>query len=230
MRNWWSLLLLLFTAWPAWSQESGKTIRDFHLPDTAGKTWALKSVPEKKAVVVVFLGTQCPINNAYLLRLQELNKKFSAQGVQFVAVNSNQHDSAQAIADHARENKIPFPVLHDPQQIVADQFGAKRTPEAFVLDGQRKIVYQGRIDDQYGIGFQRPQPMSNDLADAVTAVLDGKAVKTAVTPVAGCFITHPASKSGDNRHLYQTRGRHPAAKLPGLPSPRSDRAVSAADL
>jgi peroxiredoxin len=188
-RQIWSLGLVLFGIMPAFAQEPARTIGDFQLADTAGKTWALSKLQDKKAVVVVFLGTQCPINNAYLPRLAELHKNFAEQGVQFFAVNSNQHDTPRAIAEHAKENAIPFPVLRDAQQKLADQFGAQRTPEAFVLDGKRKIVYHGRIDDQFGIGFQRPQPTSNDLADAVKAVLAGKAVAQPTTTVAGCFIT-----------------------------------------
>jgi peroxiredoxin len=191
MRNWhiWALLLLSAMVCPVLGQESAKVIGDFHLTDTAGKNWKLSNLKEKKAVVVVFLGTQCPINNAYLPRLAELHKRFDEKGVQFFAVNSNQHDTAEAIAAHAKEHAVPFPVLRDAEQKLADQFGAQRTPEAFVLDGKRKIAYQGRIDDQHGVGFQKPQPMSHDLADAITAVLDGKKVNQPVTSVAGCYIT-----------------------------------------
>src|SRR5262249_414665 len=98
-----------------------KTI-DFRLEDTAGKTWASRELKEKKGVVVTFLGTQCPINNAYLPRLAELHEKFATQGVQFFGINANQHDTPVAIAAHAKKNKLPFPVLRDADQKVADQF------------------------------------------------------------------------------------------------------------
>ena len=160
--------------------------------------------------MVVFLGTQCPINNAYLPRLAELHKRFEEQGVQFLAVNSNQHDTPQAIAEHAREHGIPFPVLRDPQQKLADQFGAQRTPEAFLLDDKRHIAYRGRIDDQYGLGFQRPQPTSHDLADAVTAILAGNKVSQPATAVAGCFITRPPRPKAEGTVTYS---RHVAGIL-----------------
>src|SRR5262249_46224102 len=67
-------------------------------------------------------------------------------------------------------------------------FGARRTPEAFVLDGELKIRYQGRIDDQFGVGFQRARPSRDDLALAVADVLAGRKVAQAATPVAGCLI------------------------------------------
>jgi hypothetical protein len=92
------------------------------------------------------------------------------------------------IAGHAQEHKLPFPVLKDPANVVADRFGAQRTPEAFVLGAKNKVVYQGRIDDQFGVGFKRSAPTHNDLAAALDAVLKGDEVSTAKTDPAGCII------------------------------------------
>src|SRR5207247_1185060 len=92
------------------------------------------------------------------------------------------------IAEHAKKHAIPFAVLRDEGNVVADAFGARRTPEVFILDGERKIRYQGRIDDQFGIGFQRPQPTRRDLALALTELLADKQISQATTPVAGCLI------------------------------------------
>src|SRR5262245_12819243 len=72
---------------------ASKTVTPFVLPDTAGKPWALADHRGKKAFVVLFLGTQCPINNGYAPRLAELSKQYGEKGVLFVAVNSNHHDS-----------------------------------------------------------------------------------------------------------------------------------------
>ncbi|HMO87344.1 MAG TPA: redoxin domain-containing protein, partial [Lacipirellulaceae bacterium] len=66
-----------------------------------------------------------------------------------------QQDTLQEIAAFARRHGIEFPILKDPGARVADLFGATRTPEAFVLDGQRVVRYRGRIDDQYGVGAAR---------------------------------------------------------------------------
>jgi peroxiredoxin len=166
-------------------------IADFRLKDTAGKAWALHDLKDRKAIVVVFLGTQCPVNNAYLPRLAELHKEYEPRGVQFLAINANDHDGPTAIADHARRFAITFPVLRDEHHLAADRFGAKRTPEAFVLDSEFVVRYRGRIDDQYGVGFQRPQPTRRDLAVALDEVLAGKAVTQARTVAAGCIIGRP---------------------------------------
>jgi peroxiredoxin len=190
-----SLLLCLAGATPhAVSDDTdtnanlGKAITKFDLKDIDGKTWTLANLQGKKAVVVLFLGTQCPINNAYLPRLAEMHKTYADKGVLFLAINANKQDSWEKIAAHAKEYALPFSVLKDSDYQATDLFGARRTPEAFVLDGSLKIRYQGRIDDQFGVGFQRPEPTRTDLRLALDEVLAGKQVTKAATPVAGCLI------------------------------------------
>jgi peroxiredoxin len=173
----------------------GKTVKPFTLKDSAGKAWSLADAQGKKAIVVVFLGTECPINNQYLPRLADLHKSF-ADRVAFVGINSNVHDTPTRIAGHVKANGIPFPVLKDSANVVADDFGARRTPEAFVLSPAGKILYQGRIDDQIGIGFKRKQPSRRDLALAIEEVLAGKTVSQPRTEPAGCLIAR-AMKAKD---------------------------------
>src|SRR5262249_33800277 len=134
----------------------------------------------------------CPINNQYWGRLNELHREFAPQGVAFFAVNANVQDSAEDISRQLRKLPVAFPVLIDKGNVVADRFGAKRTPEAFVLDAGRVIRYQGRIDDRFGIDYQRPAPKRHDLAEALREVLAGNKVTVASTPVAGCFIGRAA--------------------------------------
>lgn len=183
---------------------SSESIPSFTLHDTAGKPVSLDDFQNAKALVVVFLGTQCPINNQYLLRLTDLHKEYSGKGVPFLAINANVQDSPQEIAEHAKKHRIPFPVLRDTRNRVADLFGARRTPEAVVLDAKRTIRYQGRIDDQYGIDYQRPKPTRRDLAEALDEVLAGKAVSVTATPVAGCLIGR-ASKTREEGDITFTK-------------------------
>jgi peroxiredoxin/mono/diheme cytochrome c family protein len=198
MRSTLACLALLSFAGPLLTQAPDTApikISDFRLKDSAGKVWSLADLKDQKAIVVVFVGTQCPINNAYMPRLAELHKEYAGKGVQFLAINANDHDTREAIADHAKRFAIPFPVLRDEKHLAADRFGAERTPEAFVLDADRAVRYRGRIDDHFGIGFQRPQPTRRDLATALDAVLAGKEVTQAKTAVAGCIIARaPAPK------------------------------------
>jgi peroxiredoxin len=204
------LLALLTTPVPAADTErSGYRVDDFTLADTAGKTHALKDYRDRKAVVVVFLGTQCPINNAFLPRLAELHKTYSGKGVAFLAVNANHQDTPQRIAEHAREHKLSFPVLRDQDNRVADIFRAERTPEAFVVAGG-KVVYRGRIDDQFGYRHRRDEPTTHELADALDDVLAGRPVRVAVTEVEGCVIARAVKTKTDGAVTFT---KHVAAIL-----------------
>ncbi len=175
----------------------GDSIADFTLNNAGGSAVSLSQFKDKKAVVVLFLGTECPINNYFAPRLVELHKEFADQSVQFLGINSNRQDTAAEIAAHAKKYALPFPVLRDEHNVIADRFGAQRTPEAFVLDAERRIRYQGRIDDQYGIDIQRAKPTRRDLAEAIKEVLTGKEVAVRETKVAGCLIGRDSKTKAD---------------------------------
>jgi peroxiredoxin len=165
-----------------------KTIDDFTLQDHLGARHSLSEWRDKRAVVVVFLGTECPLAKLYGARLAELAAEYGPKGVAFVGIDSNQQDSLLEIGHYVRTHRIDFPLLKDSSHRVADQFGATRTPEAFVLDAGGNVLYRGRIDDQFGIGYQRQREVVRDLANALDDVLAGKAVTTPVTEPVGCLI------------------------------------------
>ena len=166
----------------------GRQIGDFTLRDPRGVEHSLAELKDAQLVVVAFLGTECPLANLYIPRLLELAACYTPLGVGFLAINSNSQDSNSEVAQHARHHAISFPTLKDPTHAVADELAALRTPEVFVLDRERRIRYRGRIDDQYGIGFQRPAPTRPDLAVALDELLAGKEVSQPVTAAPGCFI------------------------------------------
>src|SRR5262249_20695746 len=85
---------------------------------------------------------------------------------------------------------------------VADAFAAVRTPETFLLDGDRKIVYRGRIDDRFGVGYQRPKPTRSDLAEAIDELLAGKPVSKAVAPVEGRKIARARKPAREGTVTY----------------------------
>lgn len=167
----------------------GRRIPDFVLPDSSGKAIALSDFNGAKSLVVVFLGTQCPIGNAYVPVLGDLQKQYADQGLQVVAINSNLADDAESVAKHVSDFKVEFPVLVDEKQIVADLFGARRTPEAFVLDRRRQIRYCGRIDDRIGYSHKRAKARRSDVEEAVKELLADKEISIAETETAGCIIT-----------------------------------------
>ena len=135
---------------------------------------------------------------------QSSTTEYGPKGVAFVGIDANQQDSLLEIGHYVRVHKIDFPVLKDTVGKVADQFGATRTPEAFVLDGDGNVLYHGRIDDQFGIGYQRTNEVKRDLANALDEVLADKPVTTPATEPVGCYIGRAKQKPPiGRRHLYE---------------------------
>jgi peroxiredoxin len=169
----------------------GQRMPDFTLKTASGDTsirlYGYARL-QKKAVVLVFNGTACPVAEVYMPRIKELAKAYESKGVVFLAINSNAGEPADDVALHAKEHGLNFPVLKDPKNLVADLALAERTPEVLVLDGRATIRYRGAIDDQYIVGARKPEPTRHYLRDALDAVLDGKKVEVAATAVKGCPI------------------------------------------
>jgi thiol-disulfide isomerase/thioredoxin len=145
----------------------------------------------KKATVLVFVNTSCPVVQRYLPTLQELESAYRSKEVQFVAVNSAEEDTLIAAATHAVKFGVEFPVVKDFDAACARALGVTRTPQAVVLDSEKKIRYRGRIDDQYRLRGNRKAPTTHDLKDALDAVLAGRPVAVSETEVDGCPITFP---------------------------------------
>jgi peroxiredoxin len=164
----------------------GAAVVEFRLDDIHRRTRSLGSFKDKKAFVVAFVDTECPVSNLYVPTLIGLHSKYNDKGVQFLAINSSNQDSFTRMSAHAQERNIPFPVLKDFDQDVADAFGATRTPEVFLLDANRVIRYHGRIDDQYGVGVRREGPTSRDLAQALDDMLAARPIATPDSEVSGC--------------------------------------------
>jgi peroxiredoxin len=183
----------------------GRKAADFRLQDPRDQdTIALSALREKnKAVVLVFLGVECPLSNQFVPVLADLYKEYSRKGIAFVGINANAQDGRERVALHARQHAIPFPVVKDSGNKVADQLGAQRTPEVFIVDSSSRIRYHGRIDDQFGIGYARPgKPTRRDLAAALDEIFAGKAVSVPRTEVSGCRIGRVAKPREDGRVTY----------------------------
>jgi len=169
-----------------------EVIDNFVLRDARGREYRLADV-DAPIHVIAFLGTECPLAKLYAPRLVALARRFDEERVAFWGIDANRQDSIEEIEHFARRYGIEFPLLRDPGNRVADLFSARRTPEVFVLDDQRRIRYRGRIDDQYGFyedgrNFQRPAPSRHDLAEAITSLLENRPVERPETTAYGCLI------------------------------------------
>lgn len=187
----------------------GRAVADFTLKDFRGKTHSLSDFDGKPAVVLYFMGTECPLSKLYGPRMQELSEEFADAGVAFIGLNSNVQDSITELAAYARVHGIEFPVLKDLGNEVADAVGATRVPQVFLLDAERKIRYLGRVDGQYtfgsGVGLAKPQAKRRDLAIAIEELLADKPIAVPATEAKGCLIGRVRKVKDDSQVTYSNQ-------------------------
>ncbi|MEO8500193.1 MAG: redoxin domain-containing protein, partial [Vicinamibacteria bacterium] len=121
----------------------------------------------------------CPYANYFAVHLREMSESYGPRGVLFVGVNSNNWESLQDIVEDAAEHRFTFPILKDGRHVIADRFGASRTPEAFLVDATGRLRYRGWVKSKQG---------SPDLRNALVAVIEGRAVRRPVTKAFGCAV------------------------------------------
>jgi hypothetical protein len=142
----------------------------------------------KRGVVLVFLGTECPVARQYLPRLKELHGEYHLQGVRFLGIYSDIGVNVHKMATHAHDEDIPFPVLLDENHRLADLLEVHVTPEVVLLDGRLKVRYQGAIDNQYQKHGRKAAATANYLSDALGSLIKGDSISQAYAPASGCPI------------------------------------------
>lgn len=152
-------------------------------------TRSLQDLGEAKGYALVFLNTTCPIAQRYMPRLEELHKKYAAEGIQLVGVYNAQEDTPRDIAAHGLAANVTFPIVWDEEQKATKELGIERVPQVVLLDSKKNVVYSGRIDDQYRSGGVQPKVGRHDLVEAIDELLSGKPISVAETPVDGCKVT-----------------------------------------
>jgi peroxiredoxin len=168
----------------------GDPAPDFALPGVDGRDWHLADFRDAPVLVVVFSCNHCPYAQAWEGRLIELQRKYAERGVRFVLINSNEtdhyvEDRFERMVERARTRGYPFPYLRDESQAIARAYGALVTPHPMVFDRERRLRYQGRVDDNH----ERPDRVKHRyLDDAIAATLAGRPVVPAELPVLGCSV------------------------------------------
>lgn len=161
--------------------------------DSENQQVSILDYKDAKIIVTAFLGTTCPVANAYQPTLKELQARFKDSKVQFLGIYTSPSDDLGKINQHRKDFNITFPTVLDADQKTLDIFGVTRIGEVAVLDERRVIRYQGRIDDQIGIDYRKDKPTREDLALAIQEVLKHKKVSVEKTTPAGCLITRNTS-------------------------------------
>ncbi len=179
-----ALLCVACSAVPAETPAIGAAAPDFQLTTIDGKAFSLASAAKaNKAVVLMFISTQCPYSNAYNAQMKALASTYASKGVLFAGINSNKSEDAAAAVSHAKENGHTFPIMKDPNNKIADMYDAKRTPEVFVIDSEGKLRYHGRITEDHENPSSTP-----DLKNALDSFLTGKPIARTETKAFGCTI------------------------------------------
>lgn len=169
----------------------GNYAPDFELPGVDNTVHHLARYLEKnRAVCVVFMCNPCPYVGLYLDRLKQIQTDFQNQGVILMGINANDavqspEDSFENMKAFAEQHQLNFPYLRDPTQDVARSFGAETTPEAFLLDSEGVVRYNGGIDDN---AHEAELVQQHYLRDAIAQVLNGESIAQAATQPIGCSL------------------------------------------
>jgi peroxiredoxin len=164
---------------PAWSK----------LPGVDGEKHSSQDQDASRLLIVVFTCNHCPVAQAYEDRLIAISRDYASRGVRMVAINCNRltADQLPAMQERAKARQFDFPYLFDESQQIGRSYGARVTPEVFVIDRQRRIAYQGAIDDNWQSAAQVKAPY---LRQALDALLAGRKPEMAETKPIGCGIQY----------------------------------------
>ncbi|TSE35526.1 thioredoxin family protein [Tepidimonas charontis] len=172
--------------------ELGQTAPAFALPDVvSGKVVSFDTFPDAKGYLVAFICNHCPFVQLIRHEFARLARRSMARGLAVIAINANDtdaypEDGPDAMRDDARRFGYTFPYCLDVDQSVAKAFGAACTPDFFLYDAQRRLVYRGQFDSCRP-GSDLPVT-GEDLAAAIDAVLEGRPVPGEQKPSLGCNI------------------------------------------
>ena len=170
--------------------EPGDTVSGFTLPNAnGGGETSLDDVMTETGAVVLFECNHCPYVVGSISRINKAAAKAEELGLGFVGINSNDaanypEDSFENMVKRA-DKGMPYPYLHDESQEVALAWGAKRTPEFYLLDGEGVVVYRGRLDNSPRDAMQAS---TSDLSDAMDAMSMGETPPVARTESIGCSV------------------------------------------
>jgi peroxiredoxin len=208
-------LLLAATATTLWlvgpsaadnpsTAQVGKKIDNLAFTDDKGKTFNLYDLKDRKAIAIVFLSFECPVSTSYAQVLADMATEFGKHGISFIGLTVNQEESRASVTKHAREWKLPFPVVLDKGYAAVDALKAEFTPEVFLLDGNYVLRYRGRIDNSYYARLKKnPQVTQEDLRQALSEILSGRPVANQATLPIGCPIGRDVQAPVGNVTYYK---------------------------
>ncbi len=168
----------------------GERAKNFSLKGVDEKVYSLAEFSYAKILVIIFMCNHCPYVQAVWGRLNKLQKRFLKDGVQFVGINSNlnpdyEEETFEKMQEYYKKFHMNFPYLQDDTQDVAREYKAQCTPDIYVFDDGRKLVYHGRIDDNWQ---DESKVTKQELAEVFEALVKGEKVSDVQNPSMGCSI------------------------------------------
>jgi thiol-disulfide isomerase/thioredoxin len=202
----------------------GSPAPDFCLPGVDGQTHCLKEYAAGKVLVIAFICNHCPTSQLYETRIKQIAEDYKDKGVAVVAIEPNNPDavllnemgytdvgdSLEDMKTRAEYRHFNFPYLYDGEtQKISTAYGPTATPHIFVFDSDRKLRYEGRVDNN----MREPLVTKRDVRDALDALLASKPVAVAKTPSVGCS-TKWLYKEAGRREEMETIAKTPVVLKP----------------
>lgn len=185
-------LFCFLTGWLVQNVQWTEPGEQIEFVDVMGDKVTFPGPDDCKAVVLIFIGYDCPISNSYSKEIVRICQEFTPKKVVIWVVYADADISKEMACKHAQEYGFCCPAILDPKMTLARKVGATVKPEAAVLSPKGELLYLGRIDNRYvDFGKRREQVTSTELRDALNAVLAGKPVTTPRVPAIGCDIDFP---------------------------------------
>ena len=196
----------------------GASAPDFCLPGIDGETHCLKDYAASKVLVIAFTCNHCPTAQLYESRIKQLAADYRDRGVALVAIQPNNPNAVRLdemgytdVGDSFEEMKLRaayrhfnFPYLYDGEtQKVSQAYGPFATPHLFIFDAERKLRYQGRVDNNP----REPLVTSRDARNAIDAILADRPVPVAKTPSVGCSTKWLYKEEGRKEELEEIESR-----------------------
>ena len=195
---------------------AGFAAPDFCLPGVDGQTHCLKEYAASKVLVIAFICNHCPTSQLYEMRIKQIAEDYKDKGVVVVAIEPNNPDavrlnemgytdvgdSLEDMKTRAEYRHFNFPYLYDGEtQKVSAAYGPTATPHLFIFDSERKLRYEGRVDNN----MREPLVTKRDARDAIDVLLAGKAVAVAKTPSVGCSTKWLYKEEGRRKELEEIK-------------------------
>ena len=229
-RRFFCVLFLFVMVVPAFCDEGGPptlavgaAAPDFCLPGIDGQNHCLKEYAASKILVLAFTCNHCPTAQLYEGRIKQLAEDYRARGVTLVAIEPNNPaavrldemgytdvgDSFEDMKVRAAYRHFNFPYLYDGEtQKVSRAYGPTATPHLFILDAERKLRYEGRVDNNP----REPLVSVRDARNVLDALLTGKPVPVVKTPSVGCSTKWIYKEEGSKEELAEIEGRPVSVK------------------